>query len=1152
MRSKGMGGIGKTTFREIKTSFGRFMAIFAIIALGVGFFAGLKVTKEAMMTTVRNYLNQYGFQDFRLVSTLGFDQENVEALASAKDVQAAEGAVSFDVLYSRGDGNQGVVKTFSVTRELNTLKLVQGRMPQEENECVADSQVFGESDIGSVIYLSEDNDEDTLENFACREYTIVGLVQSPLYLQYERGNTSLGTGRLDGFICLLPEGFHTEYFTEVYVRFDRDYELYSPEYDSFIEEKKGIWENLTEREALERYERIAEEGRVQIAEGQNRLEEEKSQGEKQLAEAEEELEQAAEEIAEGERQLTEARAELEEGEETLAEQEAQIADAKAAIAGKEDELDAGELTLAAKETELAEAKRLIDSNEVELRSGERQLADGKAQWRSKNESVETMRMLISEGQAQLEIQSGELAAQKAELQAKAESGEISGEAYDLAAAVIERGEETLAGYRTMLAEREAQLAQGEEELAAAWQQIAESERQLNDGWLAIAEAKQQLSEGQMAMTQARQEITEGRRAIAEAKEELSEGELAIAEGKRELEEGRNTLGEKEAEFLSGKEEYETGRQEYEDALKEFNTQIAQAQEELAEAREELAALEEPQVYVLGRDTNIGYVCFENDSNIIEGIANIFPVFFFLVAALVCITTMNRMVEEQRTQIGVLKALGYGEGTIMSKFMIYSGLAAVSGCVFGFFLGTWAFPEIIWFCYGIMYRADPISYVFDGSMAAISAAVSLICSIGTTWMSCRAELRQVAAALMRPKAPKAGKRVFLERIPFLWKRLGFLRKVSIRNIFRYKKRLFMMVVGISGCSALLVTGFGIKDSIADVASKQFQEIQTVDISIGLKESTDEELESALGELGALGAGEYTFVMEKNMDLVADKGVKSVCLVAGTREGTAPFWNFRTSGGEEIPYPETGEAVISNRLAEDYHVEIGDMITLRDENLSTVTAVVSGIYVNYIDHYVHVSEDTWREMTGEEPERKTVYLNLSEGEDESVQRDLLYALSAELMKLDMVANVTLNQDFMDRIGNMLASLDIIVVVVIFCAAGLAFIVLYNLTNINITERIREIATIKVLGFYRRETSAYVFRENIILTVFGMAVGMGLGCLLHWFVMNEIKVDLISFDIYVKPVSYLYSGLLTLGFGWCVNIAMSGKLEGISMTESLKSED
>ncbi len=235
-----------------------------------------------------------------------------------------------------------------------------------------------------------------------------------------------------------------------------------------------------------------------------------------------------------------------------------------------------------------------------------------------------------------------------------------------------------------------------------------------------------------------------------------------------------------------------------------------------------------------------------------------------------------------------------------------------------------------------------------------------------------------------------------------------------------------------------------------------------------------------------------------------------------------------------------------------MEIGDMITLRDENLSTVTAVVSGIYVNYIDHYVHVSEDTWREMTGEEPERKTVYLNLSEGEDESVQRDLLYALSAELMKLDMVANVTLNQDFMDRIGNMLASLDIIVVVVIFCAAGLAFIVLYNLTNINITERIREIATIKVLGFYRRETSAYVFRENIILTVFGMAVGMGLGCLLHWFVMNEIKVDLISFDIYVKPVSYLYSGLLTLGFGWCVNIAMSGKLEGISMTESLKSVD
>lgn len=1151
MGNKGMGGIRKTTFREIKSSLGRFMAIFAIIALGVGFFAGLKVSKEAMMITVRDYLNKYGFQDFRLVSTLGFDQENVESLAAAKDVEAAEGAVSFDVLYSQADGNQGVLKAFSVTQELNTLKLVAGRMPEEENECVADSGWFTESDIGSLISLSADNDEETLEHFSSREYTIVGLVQSPLYLQYERGNTSLGTGKLDGFVCLLPEGFHTDYYTDIYIRFQQEFDLYSGEYTSFIEEKEGIWEKLTEKAALERYQRLQEESETQIAEGRSRLEAEKAEGESALAEAEAALGEAAEEIAEGEKQLAEARQELEEGESTLAEKEAEIVDARATIAQKEVELDQGALTLAEKETELAEAKRLIDSNEVELRSGERQLADGKAQWRSKNESLETMRLLISEGRSQLEFQARELEQQKAELQGKVESGEISGEAYDVAVSVIEKGEQTLAEYQTRLAELEAQLAEGESQLEAAWQQITESEQQLNNGWLAIAQAKQQLSEGETALAEARREITDGRKAMEAAKEELAEGEQAIAEGKKELEEGRNILAEKETEFETGKQEYEDGKQEYEEALREFNTQIAEAQGEIEEAEEKLADLEEPQVYVLNRDTNIGYACFENDSNIVEGIANIFPVFFFLVAALVCITTMNRMVEEQRTQIGVLKALGYGETTIMSKYMIYSGLAAVSGCVFGYILGTWGFPKIVWFGYGIMYRADPISYVFDGKMAVISMTVSLLCSIGTTWMSCRTELDQVAAALMRSKAPKAGKRVFLEYISFIWRRLSFLHKVSFRNIFRYRRRLFMMVVGISGCTALLVTGFGIKDSIADVAAAQYLEIQTVDITVSLKEAEEEETESALEELKALGVGKYTFVMEKNLDLVTDTGGRTVSLVAGTEEGLAPFLNLHTMKGEAIAYPVTGEAVISNRLAEDYHVKIGDMITLRDENLRSMTVTVSGIYENYINHYVHVSEDTWREMAGEEPERKTIYLNL-EKEPEVPSEKEIYALSAELMKLDQVSNVTVSADVMDRISNMMASLDIIVAVVILCAAGLAFIVLYNLTNINITERIREIATIKVLGFYKRETAAYVFRENIMLTALGMAVGMGLGYFLHRFVMNEIKVDLISFDIYVKPVSYLYSGLLTLGFAWCVNLTMSGKLEGISMTESLKSVD
>lgn len=1133
MGNNGMQGIRKTTFREIKSSFGRFMAIFAITALGVGFFAGLKVTKTAMLTTVREYLNNHGFYDFRLVSTLGFEQENVDTFQNAKDVAAAEGSVSFDILYNLEDGGQGVVKAFSVTQDMNTLKLVSGRMPLEENECVADSGMLGKSDIGSTIYLSEDNAQEDLEHFTCREYTVVGLVQSPLYLQYERGNTTLGTGRLDGFIGLLPEGFSTEYYTDIYVKFDRDYGLYSQEYDDFMEEKERIWEKLVLEEALARYEKLRGDTGEEIAQGRSELEEKKAQGERELADAAKTLEEA-------EAQLADARRELEEGEEEIRENQAEIDGAKALLKEKEAELNQGEATLKEKETELAEAKKLVDSSEVTLRSGERQLADGKAEWRSKKESVETMKTLVLEAKTQIEIQSQELARQKADLQAKVDAGEISGEAYNVAAALIESGEQTLAGYQQRLAEKEAQLAEGEQQLESAWQQVVESEQQLNNGWLALADAKQQLSDGQIALADGKKEIADGRKALEQAREELAEGEEALAEGKKELEEGRAVLEEKEAEFAQGKNEYE-------EAEKEFDTRIAEAEAELADAESRLADLEEPDVYVLGRDTNIGYVCFQNDSNIIEGIANIFPVFFFLVAALVCITTMNRMVEEQRTQIGVLKALGYGEITIMAKYMIYSGLAALSGCVFGFLAGTWAFPRIIWFCYGMMYRADAIVYVFDWKMALISLTVSLLCSIGATWLSCRVELREVAAALMRPKAPRAGRRVLLERISFVWKRLGFLRKVSLRNIFRYKKRLFMMVIGISGCTALLVTGFGIKDSIADVAYMQFREIQTYDIGISLKEAADQDFQEELDSLE--GVAEYTFAMERNMDFVSEEGVKSVYLVVGTEEGMKPFLNLHTRKGEAIPYPGEGEAVITDRLAEDYKVSVGDRITLRDENLATFTVTVSGICENYIYNYVHISEDAWRKITGEEPERKTVYLNMAAAGEDTADA---HGLSAELMKLGQVANVTVNEDFMDRIGNMMASLDIIVVVVIVCAAGLAFIVLYNLTNINITERVREIATIKVLGFYKRETAAYVFRENIMLAALGMACGMVMGYFLHIFVMHEIRVDLMSFDIRVKPVSYVYSGLLTLGFAWCVNKVMEGKLDRISMTESLKSVD
>lgn len=1143
---RGKSSLRKTAFREIKSSFGRFMAIFGIIAMGVGFFAGLKVTKEAMLATVKEYLDKHGFYDFRLISTLGFEEEDVKSLSEAGDAAAVEGSVSFDIIYRLEDGSQGVVKAYSVTEELNTLKLLSGRMPQSGDECLVDSAMAGEISVGGNIYLSEDNEDEDLEHFSHRAYHVTGVVQSPLYLQYERGNTSLGTGRLDGFVYLPSDGFDVDYYTEIYVRFGEDFDLYSEEYSAFTEEKEVLWENLTERAADRRYQDIRQEADEKLADARRELEEKKAEGEAELADAAKELADAAKELADAEKELADAGKKILDGEQALADAKEELAKGQSTLEEKTQELADARVLLEEKEALLADARRTIADAEALLEDGDAELAEGRAELESRSETVLQARQELEAGIQALEAQALQLSGQKEGLLAAAAAGLLSPEALEAGLAQIAQGEQVIEEQRVALDVAEAELVAGEAQLGDGWAKIQDGERELAAGWAELAQAKEELSDGE--------------RAIAEGREELLDGEQAIRDAQKDMEEAEETLAEKEAELLDGKQEYEDGKQkyedgkqkyaegkqEYQDGLKEFEEKIGDAEKELAVAEEELLELKEPDTYVLGRETNMGYACFENDSNIIEGIANIFPLFFFLVAALVCITTMNRMVEEQRTQIGVMKALGYGEAAVMSKFMLYSGLAALTGCVTGFCVGTWGFPKVIWFCYGMMYRADPIFYVFDWKLAAISLLVSLFCSIGTTWLSCRVELAEAAAMLMRPKAPKAGKRVFLERIPFVWKRLGFLRKVSIRNIFRYKKRLFMMVVGISGCTALLVTGFGIKDSIADVAFRQFHEIQIYDVGVSFKDSVDDALREKLENLRAFGMEDFTCVMEKNMDFVAQDGVKSIYLVAGTAEETPMFINLHTQDGERIAYPEQGEAVISDKLAKLYNVRAGDTITLRDDEMHSYSAVVSAVYENYIYNYVHISEDTWREWTQEEPERKTAYLNLAEGADSA------HGISAELMKLEETANVTVNADTMDRIGNMMASLNIIVVVVICCAAGLAFIVLYNLTNINITERIREIATIKVLGFHKKETAAYVFRENFLLTALGMIAGLFLGRFLHRFVMNEIQVDLMNFDIYIKPLSYCYSAVLTMAFAWFVNKVMGGKLENISMTESLKSVD
>lgn len=879
----------KTTLREIRQSLGRYLAIFAIVAMGVGFFAGLKITRQVMITSANAYLEEKQLYDYRLLSTLGFEDEDVQTLSSKEDVRFVEGAVAADILYFNQQGNEDVIKAHSLLQNINGLEVVAGRLPQQATECVVDANLYDKSALGTKIVLSENNVEEDLDYFAYREYTIVGIAQSSAYIQFERGTTALGNGQVSGFMYLLPQGFCAEFYTEIYVKFNQDYPIYSKDYNDYIDDKEPLWKDYCKAQGERRYQAI----------------------------------------------VADAEAELANAKQTLAEEKAD-----------------------AKQT-LADAKK----------------------------------------------------------------------------------------------------------------ELADAHAELADGWA-----------------------------------------------------------------------------KYNDSYAEFEEKIAEAEQEIADAETDIANIEKPETYVLNRDANIGYACFQNDSSIVEGLANVFPVFFFLVAALVCMTTMNRMVEEQRTQIGVLKALGYGEAAIMGKYLFYSGSAALAGCIAGYFLGIHLFPFVIWTAYGMMYQMGSIVYIFDGSTALLCLACALLCSMGTTWISCRHELKEVAADLMRPKAPRAGKRVFLEWLPFIWKRLKFLHKVSVRNIVRYKRRFFMMVIGISGCTALLVTGFGIRDSVVDIADQQFQEIQTYQFGItlknGIKDANDPSLTEFTEILDTYG-GSFLPVLETTMDLQTPENLKSIHLIIVENPAqVGEYIDLHTPDKTAISYPKAGEAVICEKLAKRYRIQIGDTIHLFEENGKEVQAVVSGICENYIYNYIYLNAETYQTALGTFL-YKNVYANITKDAD-------IHAIGAAIMKANNITAVSINADMLVRFSSMMSSMNYIVFVVIACAAALAFIVLYNLNNINITERIREIATIKVLGFYRNETAAYVFRENTALTAIGCAVGLLLGKLLHIYVMHKVDIDLMSFDVHVKAVSYLLSILLTFAFTWIVNRIMTGKLENINMAESLKSVD
>lgn len=1069
----------KNLRQSIFRSFGRYIAIVAIIALGAGLFTGLLLTKADMVATAQLFTDQQNMFDLRLVCSYGWTQEYVEAFARMEGVQDAEGLLYLDLIAQTGENaDDAVYRFYSLPETVNQVALRGGRMPQAADECLADGLHGGENVLGKTVVISENNDQDSLDAVRCKSFTIVGYVASPLYMDLNRGTTTVGSGSLANYYYIPAQAFDVDYYTEIHITIPGDYEIYTEEYNDALEDAADAIKPEAERLAQSRFQDIrgeAEEayqdGYQEYLDGVKEFEEGKAEAEQELADAYQELLDGEQELKDNRKKLVDAGNQIQEGREQIETARGQIAASKQELARQKAEA----------EPQLAAAKQQLDDQFAQLEPAYQQAMEAKPVLESAIVDLEAQLGAIDPEDPQQSAMQPVLQQSLSEAQ-----GQLAN-----VQQVIDGMAAIQAGYQALDAQKQ-QLANAEAQLAAAEQEMRQNETALDDAY----------------------------------------GQLMVSWG---------LFHQGEQELADGREEYEKSKLEAEREIADAAAELEDARQELAEARADIDAMEEPDLYILDRNSNVGYYNVDNNSDIVAGISRVFPVFFLLVASLVCITTMTRMIDEERTQIGTLKALGYSNTAIIGKYLVYSGSGALLGCGAGIWGGSVIFPQIIWNAYCIMLYIQPkIVLTVDWPLCIAVVLVYTAVLLFVTWYCCRKALQEEPAELIRPKAPEAGKKVLLEYLPF-WNRISFLNKVTIRNIFRYRQRLAMMLVGIGGCTALLLTGFGLRDSIVNVADYQFEDVTLYDMEVYFRSGvTGEDRRAFQNKIEDMTQG-LMFCHQSSVELDYGNRVKEIYMIAA--DDQLPEFMDLHSGSASVSMPGMNQVVLSAGVAEAMGIRVGDTIILRNGDLQQLELTVSGIFDNHVYNYSIVAPETVEVQWGQPPKQQIAFLKGKEGED-------VHILGAMISDMSNVMNVSISADLADTVKNMMDALDMVVVLIVFCAGLLAVTVLYNLTNININERIREIATIKVLGFNASETAAYVFKENMTLTVAGALIGLLLGKLLLGFVMSQIKIDMVWFKAMAEPVSYVWSIALTLLSALVVDFIFFFKLEKINMAEALKS--
>lgn len=1070
----------KDIFREIKISLGRFLSILCIVAIGVAFFAGIKASAPDMKNSADTYFDKYNVQDIQVYSTIGLTKKDVAAIKKIKGVKSVQPSFSMDTL-SQIDSTQMVIKVISygIDQKMNKIRVVEGRMPEKENECLveassATNKLYGTFHIGDTIKLQSGTDEALSKSLKHTKYKIVGTCYNPNYLSYEKGSSNIGSGTVNSFIYIQNTNVLKDYYTEVdvCVKGAKDLDCYSDEYFDVVDPVLKKIKKISNKQI---------DARIQSY--QSELDEKKQE--------------ATDKFKDAENQFNDAQNKIDSGLSEIQSNELKLQNSKDQINQGWNEYYAN-LQLLDNIPTLQNAIAQIEESEKklpELLSQKEQVENGLQQINAEGD-LNTKRTLIQNA-----IDFIDFALKKLE------NYPDSSDAETIRIKLNEK-KELLQGQLSLIDQAIAKKA----ELEAILPQIQSGIEQIQAGVAKKAELQSQLNQ------------------LLNAKNELNNAYVSLINGQAQYEDGVSKIEDAKNELNKSIEQLTLSKAE-------FNIQKHDALRELSDAQLEIDKMEGKWI-VLDRNSHYSYRDYGACADRMDGIAKVFPVFFFLVAALVCMTTMTRMVDEQRNEMGTLKALGYSKLQIASKYIIYALIASILGSILGCSLGMYLFPTVIFNAWNTLYNIDQIKFLFQpGLILLASGSVTGITLLATLY-SIYSELIEMPSQLMRPKAAKAGKKILLERITFIWKRLSFLQKVTARNIFRYKKRFFMTIIGIAGCSALLVAGFGINDSISDIVNQQYNVIYHYDATVSAKTS---EITSQIKSL----KGVKDVYEEDHLAVTTKIENKDISTTVHIISNDKKFKDFCTlfNGNNEFDLDDSS-VLISQKMATKLNKKAGDTIKIKDANNKVIKAKIKGVFTNYVGHHIYASESLYKSWN---TNAKTthIYLIKSKKTTKKFERNL----GNKIMNIDGVQSVTFYSSLQKNFKDMIKSISYIVVVLVISAACLAFVVLYNLSNVNISERKREIATIKVLGFTRKEVDAYINRETILLTILGSLIGLGIGIGLHHLIMNLAEMDDIMFGRTINSISYVISFVMTIGFNAIINLCMHKKLNNIQMVESLK---